>query len=337
MKARYIPRIDLHDRLELKNALPLETPYVIYIDPCDTCNFSCKFCPSGNRELMKKTKGRGHGPMDFEVFCRIIDSLQDFKDPIRVIRLYKEGEPLLNPRFADMVRYAKASSKVLRVDTTTNASMLTPERSLAIIDAGLDRINISVEGMNAEQYQEFSGFKLSFEKYVENITFFYEHKKQCEMNIKINGDILTPEEEELFYQTFGNITDGISVEHTIEYWPKYKEMKVDYDEDVTLLGGEAHEVQVCPYVFYEMCINSDATYSLCRFDWNHAMILDNHFSVPPTPKKIWDSAVLFEFQERFLKKERLRLTVLSCPKCGILKQGVPEDLDEFAEEILEEM
>ena len=30
-------------------------------------------------------------------------------------------------------------------------------------------------------------------------------------------------------------------------------------------------------------------------------------------------------------------TVLSCPKCGILKQGVPEDLDEFVEEILDEM
>ena len=24
---------------------------------------------------------------------------------------------------------------------------------------------------------------------------------------------------------------------------------------------------VCPYVFYEMCINSNGTYSLCRFDW----------------------------------------------------------------------
>ena len=130
MKAKQIPRIDLHDRIELKNALPLRTPYVIYIDPCDTCNFRCKFCPSGNLELMKKTKGRDHGPMDFEVYKGIIDSLEEFPDPVRVIRLYKEGEPLVNPRFADMVRYAKASPKVQRVDTTTNASLLTPERSL---------------------------------------------------------------------------------------------------------------------------------------------------------------------------------------------------------------
>ena len=30
-------------------------------------------------------------------------------------------------------------------------------------------------------------------------------------------------------------------------------------------------------------------------------------------------------------------TVLSRPKCGVLKQGVPEDPDEFAQEILDEM
>ena len=156
MRARPIPRIDIYDPKTLKDALPMRTPYVIYIDPCDTCNFRCKFCPTGNAELMRKTKGRGHGPMDFGVYTGIIDSLADFRDPVRIIRLYKEGEPLLNPRFADMVRYAKDSPCVERVDTTTNASLLTRELSLAMIDAGLDRINISVEGMNAAQYRDFS-------------------------------------------------------------------------------------------------------------------------------------------------------------------------------------
>ena len=46
------------------------------------------------------------------------------------------------------------------------------EQSLEIINAGLDRINISVEGMNAQQYKEFSGINLDYEKYVENISFF---------------------------------------------------------------------------------------------------------------------------------------------------------------------
>ena len=271
------------------------------------------------------------------LYKEIIDSLSEFEDPIRVIRLYKEGEPLLNPHFAEMVRYAKASPKVLRVDTTTNGALLTPERSLEIINAGLDRINISVEGMNAQQYKEFSGINLDYEKYVENISFFYAHRNQCEVNIKICGDNLTQEQEEQFYNTFGNIADGISVEHTIEYWPKYQEMGVNVDESVTLLGGKSREVMVCPYVFYEMCINSNGTYSLCRFDWNHAMIMGKEFAGKVTPRRVWDSITLWTFQSKFLNKERKLMTMLSCPKCGILKQGVPEDIDKYVDEILDKM
>lgn len=66
-------------------------------------------------------------------------------------------------------------------------------------------------------------------------------------------------------------------------------------------------------------------------------MLGPHVSPPATPKKVWNSIALWNFQCQFLKKQRKMMTVLSCPKCGVMKQGVPENLDEFAEEILEEM
>ena len=71
-----------------------------------------------------------------------------------------------------MIKYAKDSGYVDRVDTTTNASLLTKDLSLKIINAGLDRINISIEGMNSKQYLDFSRAKLDFNKLVENISFF---------------------------------------------------------------------------------------------------------------------------------------------------------------------
>ncbi|MDD2958145.1 MAG: radical SAM/SPASM domain-containing protein [Lachnospiraceae bacterium] len=337
MSAKLKPRIDLHDREELKDALPLRTPYVVYIDPCDTCNFHCKFCPSGDGALLKKTTGRGHGPMDFGLYKVLIDGMGDFKDKIKVIRLYKDGEPLLNPHFPEMVRYAKESGFCERVDTTTNASLLTPELSLQIIDAGLDRINISIEGVNAAQYQDFSRYNIDYDTFVKNITFFYEHRKQCEMNIKINGDILTEAQEQQFYATFGNITDGISVEHIIDYWPKFKQDKVTVNEAVGLLGNEIKEVCVCPYVFYEMAINSDGSYSLCRFDWNHSMLLGRELDVFSSPRRVWDSTLLWEFQNMFLRGERTSRAYLLCAKCGLLKQGSPEDIDEFSQLLLDRM
>ena len=124
MKAVIKPRIDLEHRTRLETVIPLRTPFIINIDPCDTCNFQCKFCPTGDRELVRRTKGRGHGSMELGLYKKLIDDICTFEDKVKVIRLYKDGEPLLNPNFAEMVRYAKDSGCCDRVDTTASTSPL---------------------------------------------------------------------------------------------------------------------------------------------------------------------------------------------------------------------
>lgn len=225
MKAVIKPRIDLEHRTRLETVIPLQTPFIINIDPCDTCNFQCKFCPTGDRELMRRTKGRGHGIMDFDLYKKLIDDICAFEDKVKVIRLYKDGEPLLNPHFAEMVRYAKQSGCCDRVDTTTNASLLTHALSDQIIEAGLDRINISIEGVNAQQYAEFSGYQLDYPRLVDEIRYFYEHKTNTEMIVKTNGDILTEEQKHQFFDLFGDITDGIFIESIMDCWPTFEQKK----------------------------------------------------------------------------------------------------------------
>ncbi len=67
--------------------------------------------------------------MKYEVFTKIIDDLAEFDQPIKVLRMYKDGEPFLNKRLADMIAYAKASGHVDYIDTTTNGTFLTPSAS----------------------------------------------------------------------------------------------------------------------------------------------------------------------------------------------------------------
>ena len=45
-----------------------------------------------------------------------------------------------------------------------------------------------------------------------------------------------------------------------------------------------------------MCVNSNGSYSLCRFDWNHAMIMGKDFNGWVSTKRIWDSITLWDFQ-----------------------------------------
>ena len=201
MKAKIKPRINLEDRTRLEKVIPLSTPMILFVDPSSACNFRCKFCPTGDHKLIKET-GRWQGLMDFELYKKVIDDLKEFDEHLKVLRLYKEGEPFLNGRLADMVHYAKESGVVDYIDTTTNGYLLEPERMKPILDAGLDKINISIGGMSDEQFLEFTGVKVNFEKYVENIRNLYENKGNCEIVVKITGDFMTEEEKGRFFDNF---------------------------------------------------------------------------------------------------------------------------------------
>lgn len=330
MKAKIKPRIDLENRTKLETVIPLETPFIIFIDPSDKCNFKCKFCPTGNIELMQNTSGRNFGSMDFNLYKKIIDDLKEFEGKVKVIRLYKDGEPLLNKHFPEMVEYAKKSNKVDRVDTTTNASLLNKDLSLQIINAGLDRINISIEGMNSQQYLDFSKANVNFEKLVENIAFFYENRKQCEMIVKINGDIISEEQKQEFYNIFGEIADGVNIESVMSCWPEFELDGINVNMERGIYGQEIKEVMVCPYVFYSMSINSTGVASACYLDWERKLIIGdvNKKSV----KTIWNSNKMNNLRKLFLKKERKSHPI--CKNCGQLTHGMPDNIDDYADELL---
>ena len=332
MKAEIKPRIDLKNRTKLETVIPLAVPFIINVDPADTCNFQCKFCPTGDRALMKKTPGRNHGLMDFDLYKKIIDDICEFEKPIRVLRLYKDGEPLLHPKFPEMIRYAREKKCTERIDTTTNAVLLTPEKSLKIIAAGnLDRINISIEGVNAQQYLEFSRFKVDFAKLVENIRFFYEHKQNCEVIVKINGDILSEADKQRFYGIFGDIADGVYIEHIMSCWPEFELKEVKVNQAHGIYGQEIKEVVVCPYVFYSFSINSDGTASICFLDWERKLTIGD--TKTQKVKDIWNGKELSDYQKMFLKKKRKEHPV--CKDCGQMSHGQPDNIDDQAKMLLE--
>ncbi len=332
MRARIQPRIDLNNRTRLETVIPLSVPYIISIDPSDKCNFQCLFCPSGDRALMKDTPGRNHGLMDFELYKKIIDDISEFDRPIKVLRLYKDGEPLMHPRFADMVRYAKDKQCAERIDTTTNASLLSPKRNIEIISAGLDRINISIYGVRRSQYEDFSQFKINFESLVANISHLYANRGQCEMIIKINGDSLSEKDKQLFYEIFGDMADGIYIEHTMSCWPEFNlELKgVKINKEFGIYGQEISEVIVCPYIFYSFSINSDGSASACFLDWSRKLIIGN--ANVESVQSIWTGAKLLAHQQMMLRKERKQHYI--CANCGQMSHGLPDNIDCHAETLL---
>ncbi|MGP1408476.1 radical SAM protein, partial [Selenomonas sp.] len=62
--------------------------------------------------------------MDFSLYQKFIDDLAEFPVPLKVLHFAGLGEPLLHPRIADMVRYAKEKNIAQTVDIVSNGALL---------------------------------------------------------------------------------------------------------------------------------------------------------------------------------------------------------------------
>jgi len=333
MTAKYEPRITLEGRTKLETVIPLKTPFILFLDPSSKCNFRCTFCPTGNPEILKHTN-RATTLLDFDLYKKIIDDLEEFDSPLKVLRLYKDGEPFLNPRLADMVKYAKESGNVQFIDTTTNGALLTKERVMPVIEAGIDQINISLDGMSDEQFLEFTRTKVDFNKFVENITYLYEHRGNCKILIKTVNELLTEETRKLFLDTFSPIVDKIFIENVAPCWPDFEvEELMDVEITTGIYGQEIKDVDACPYVFYQISINPDGKASLCFLDWGHNYIVGD--ANKQSLKEIWESEEIFEYQVNFLKGERKNMEF--CKDCSQLSHCLPDNIDPYKEILLEKL
>lgn len=325
MKAKIKPRISLNERTKLENVIPLETPFTVFIDPSSACNFSCEFC--FNRD--KNKIGRIQEVMKFDLYKKIIDDLTVFPERIKCIRLYKEGEPLINKWLPDMIRYAKEKDVAEKIEFTTNGSLLNPEKNKELIDAGLDRIVISVEAISQEKYKQIAKVDINFEEYVSNIKHFYNNKKQCKVCIK-STDIGVKGEEDKFYQIFGDISDEIFVENITPIWPDFDISKVKEKYDTGLYGQKLEKVNVCPYIFYSLTINSNGTVSACFVDWKHKIIVGD--VKEQSFYDIWNGEKLKQL--RIIHLQKMRENHETCGKCGQLNFGSSDNLDKYSQELI---
>lgn len=319
-------RIQIEDRTDLASEIPLKTPYCIFIDPTNACNFKCKFCMNSNIKY--------HDFMSTNIFNKLIDDLQEFTDPIKTIRLYGFGEPLLNSNFFVMVNYAKASNKVLRVDTTTNAANLDSRRTDMLLDTGIDRINISIEAIGTDNYRKFTNnSRVDYKDIVNNVEYLYKSKsnKNTKIFVKINGDYLTDAEKEVFNSTFGPISDGHAIEHTMNCWRDFDVERIN--TEVGLYGQPLKEVMVCPYVFYSMFIHADGLASACFLDWNKKLVIGD--AKIERLKSLWNTELLNDLRATMIVKDRKHHPI--CCNCSQLIAGMPVDLDDKAEQIINKM
>ena len=138
------------------------------------CNYSCEMCPQTN-------PGRHKGflkKMPLDLFENIVKQVAD--KGIQTINLEGSGEPTLMNNLPEYIKIVRKYGA--KADICSNAFRFRGQFMKDCIDAGLNRIRISVIGYNQEQYKKWmnrDAFELIKQNAKEAIAYIEETKADC--------------------------------------------------------------------------------------------------------------------------------------------------------------
>ncbi len=120
-------------------------PAYISVEPTTRCNLHCAQCFT-----VDKAFTRAKGNLMPETFTKIVQQASPYAF---YMNLYFQGEPFINEHLSEYIFKARQSRFYVAV--STNAHYLSKTNAEKIILAGLDKIIVSVDGVDAETYNKY--------------------------------------------------------------------------------------------------------------------------------------------------------------------------------------
>ncbi|MCQ2536830.1 MAG: radical SAM protein [Lachnospiraceae bacterium] len=323
------------NRQVLAEVLPVDTPFLVDFHISNVCNFKCEYCVNSCSQDVYAQTGLIREFMTMDTFKLAVDQLKAFPKKIKQTSLDGIGEPLLNKNLPEMIKYLKESDVSENIIVLTNASRLTHELSEQLVEAGLQELRISLQGLTAEQYYITSKAKIVWDDFYENIKYFSTIKKDCKLKVKIADVALHEGERELFYKLFGDICDAVDIEHIYEAFSNIgKVYDMEFvDVNQTRYGLEMKKINTCWYPFIRMDMRSDGTFANCcnaLFGFEKNIREESIYDQ-------WNGAAMNKMRMDFLTHQTQEYG--PCQKCH-LPEGEyhPEDvLDGHESEIIQRM
>lgn len=141
------------------------SPGVINIEVSGNCNLGCPMCGRAD------TINRKTGMLPFEIFKKLVDETCEYTE---LYVLHNAGEPLLNRELPRMVAYA--AEKNAKTMFSTNATLLSKERGVELIEAGVDIVILAIDGITKQVYEKIR-VGADFDEVMNNVKEFIQSKK----------------------------------------------------------------------------------------------------------------------------------------------------------------
>jgi len=224
------------------------------------CNVSCVMCP---RRHMKGPRGY----ISPALFKKIINEMAEH-DEIALVPFFR-GESLLHPGCVEMLKYAKTKN-IAPIQFTTNATLLTEDVSIALMDIGIDFISFSVDSVDPEIYRSIRR-GADLKKVLKNIeTFCAVKRKRSASKPEIQVSVVRTE----------NTRDRI--DEFVGFWEDRVDRVRVYEEhsqdgNFGSLSQDKSPVHrlACMKPFTDMVIYWDGSVALCNHDWGRKNHIGN--------------------------------------------------------------
>ena len=213
------------------------------------CNLRCMHCRATATELSSPTD------LPTRSALNIIDQIVAAAHPILVL---SGGEPLYRSDIFQLARYA--TDKGLRVALATNGTLVTREAARMIVDSGVRRVSISLDGADAITHDSFRGIPGAFLAALHGLR----NLKALEMSVQINMTIARHNAHQLpavlelarnlgadALHTFLLVPVGCGVDIAAEQMvpPEDYERMLNWFYDQSLVGGIELKATCAPHYF----------------------------------------------------------------------------------------
>lgn len=224
-------------------------PRLIFWELTKGCNLRCIHCRASATELSAPSD------LSTEAARGIIDQIAEVSTPILVL---SGGEPLFRSDVFQLARYG--TDKGLRVALATNGTLVTRHVARMIVDSGVQRVAISLDGADAVTHDSFRGIPGAFEAAIAG----FRNLKNLGMSVQINTTIARHNADQLpqvlelakslgadALHTFLLVPVGCGVDIAAEQMvpPEEYERMLNWFYDRSLEGGIEMKATCAPHYF----------------------------------------------------------------------------------------
>ncbi|MBW1972484.1 MAG: hypothetical protein DRG20_00015 [Deltaproteobacteria bacterium] len=282
-----------------KNKKIRELPNCVILEITNRCNLKCIMCHFHSEQVKRK---RAQGFMEKTLWQKILDEIGTWEKEVNV-ETFGVGEPLLHPDLIEIIKYGKKKPNI-KIGFLTNGMLLTPSMSKKLLDAEIDWIGISIDGIDPKLFAHYrkGGTLTQVETNLNELLKIKKGMKNSKPLIKLNMVVL-PGMENMVDPFINRWIDRVEEVMIAHYRPIPTRKFLDKPLNRT----------PC-YLLYEMMVITwDGDMVLCCEDIFADEIIGN--VKKKSLRSLWESKRFEEYRKKHEKGEFDKISI--CKDCDV--------------------